>query len=91
MTRVYSLVSVWEVLSSVGTSRFLSGSGRNDSLDGVLHDVPKLKSLDQIADRQHVLPVTYDHDLRVPNHTPVLDTDLIVRLVNIVHLLDTLI
>jgi len=85
------LVSVWEVLSSVGTSRFLSGGGGNNSLDGVLHNVPKLKSLDQIADRQHLLPMSNEHDLRVPDHTPVLDTDLIVRLVNIVHLLDTLI
>lgn len=91
MRWVYSLVSVWEVLSGMGTSRFLSGSGRNDSLDGVLHNVSELKSLDQIADHQHLLTMSNDHDLRIPDHTPVFDTDLIVRLVNIVHLLDTLI
>jgi hypothetical protein len=42
------------------------------------------------------LPISRHHDksgmdLRVPDHTPVLDSDLVVRLVNIVHLLDTLI
>lgn len=43
------LVSLGEVFSGVGTSRLLSGSGRNDCLNSVLHDVSKLKSLDQVA------------------------------------------
>lgn len=48
----YSLVTLWEVFSGVGTSRLLSGSSGNDCLDSVLHDVPKFKSLDQVAERQ---------------------------------------
>jgi hypothetical protein len=85
-----SLITVGEVLSGVGTSRLLSCGGRNDSLHSVLHDVPKLEGLDQIARCQHSSR-KLGRDLRVPDHTPVLDSNLVVRLVDIVHLLDTLI
>jgi hypothetical protein len=47
-----SLITVGEVLSGVSTSRLLSCGGRNDSLDGVLHNVPELKGLNQIATNQ---------------------------------------
>jgi hypothetical protein len=85
-----SLITVGEVLSGVGTSGLLSCGGRNDSLDSVLHNVPELKGLDQIAGCQHSSS-NLGNNLRVPDHTPVLDSDLVVRLVDIVHLLDTLI
>jgi hypothetical protein len=75
----------------VGTSRLLSCGGGNDSLDGVLHNVPELEGLDQIAKRQRCSSSSLGDDIRVPDHTPVFDSNLVVRLVNVVHLLDTLI
>jgi len=46
------IVSVREVLSGVSTSGLLSGRGGDNGLNGVLHDVSQLKSLDKVANCQ---------------------------------------
>ena len=45
------IVSIGVILSSVSSSRLLSSGGGGDGLDGVLHDVSKLKGLDEIPVR----------------------------------------
>lgn len=43
------VVSIGEIFSGMGTSRLLSCGSGDDSLDGVLHDIPQLERLDQIT------------------------------------------
>ena len=84
-----------EVFTGVGTTRLLASSGRNDSLDSVLEKVAKLKSLNQVTTKGWCLRITLlDYKavhIRVPDHAPVLDTDLLEALVDLAELLYTLI
>lgn len=76
MLHPVDIVSVGVILSSVSSSGLLSSGGGGDGLDGVLHNVSKLKSLDEI---------------RVPDHASVLDSNLVVLVVDLVHLLDSVV
>lgn len=85
------------VLTSVGAARLLAVSGGSDGLDGILKEVAKLKSLDEVA-RCNTLGQQpkerfekKNRDIRVPDHAPVLNTNLVVSLVDLSDLLDTLI
>lgn len=91
----------------MSSSRLLSSGGGGDSLDGVLHDVSKLKSLDEIPVREEIENGRGDkvrksrstrrkdqwkeRDERVPDHASVLDSNLIVLVVDLVHLLDSVV
>lgn len=60
----------------MSTTRLLAGSSGDDGLHGALENVAQLKSL---------------HQVRVPDHAAVLDTDVGKVLVDVAHLLDTLV
>ena len=64
------------VLTGVGTTRFLASGGGGDGLNRALENVAELESL---------------HEVAVPDHAPVLDTDLVEGLVDLADLLDTLV
>ena len=64
------------VLTRVRATRLLAGSGSGDCLRRALEEVAELERLDEV---------------RVPDHDPVLDADLLVALEDLGYLLDTLI
>jgi len=70
------VVTIREVFTSMSPSRFLACRCRFDSLNGALENVAKFEGLNKI---------------RVPDHAPVLDTDIIEALVDSAHLLNTLV
>ena len=78
------------------TKRLLTGSSRGECLDDALEDIAQFKRLQEI-------PISYPvqselgiissrgQSSRVPNHAPVLDTDIIKVFINEADLLDTLV
>lgn len=46
------IVTLWVVLTGVGASGLLSGSGGNNGLNGVLHNVSQLEGFDEITEGQ---------------------------------------
>jgi len=87
---------VWEIFTSMGTTRLFTGSSRGDCLDGALEDIAQFKRL-------HEIPTSYPaqselgtngsrgRSSRVPNHAPVLDADIIKVFIDGANLLDTFI
>jgi len=90
----------------VSSSGLLSSGGGGDGLDGVLHDVSKLKSLNEIPgsresskeERKGVRAGPDEgseggkrEDERVPDHASVLDSNLVVLVVDLVHVLNSVV
>ena len=81
------------IFTSMTTTRLLTSSSRGDWLDGALEDIAQFKRLHKIPIS---LPIQSELGInssrgqssQVPNHAPVLDTDIIKVFINEANLLD---
>jgi hypothetical protein len=78
----------------MSTTRLFTGGSRGDCLDGALEDIAQFKRLHEIPTphpTQSELGTngSRGRSSRVPNHAPVLDTDIIKVFIDGTNLLDT--
>lgn len=90
----WTLAYLLVVFTSVGTTALLAGSSCHNSLHGALLDVSELKRLNKVTDK-NALMVDEERGeaegARVPDHTAILDANLVVALVDLAHLFNTLV
>lgn len=84
---------LWEVLTGVSTTGFLASGSGSDGLNGTLEKVAELKSLHEVticALAPHCSS-RYTSNIRVPDHAPILDTDILEGIVNVTQFLNALV
>ena len=67
------------------TTRLLASSRRSDGLDGALEEVTEFECFDEIPNesRLQLVNLRKGNHIRVPDHTPVLDANLMEGVVNL--------
>jgi len=92
LKKITKKTNIRVILSGMSTTGFLASSSRRNSLDGALQNITKLKGLNEVTESSEDQFFTcVDSCLRVPNHAPVFDTDIVEALVDLTDLLNTLV
>ena len=83
----------WEVLTGVRSTSLLPRGSRYNGLNCILHDIAKLQSFDKVTagTKSQYLPGSLIEHSRVPDHAPILDSNLIIAIVYTSHFLHSFI